>query len=277
MIGDGRRVHRVHQQVLHPGPRPVGEVRRDAGRDGGERADLPAARHRGVRRRRRPRRRREPDADARDGARPRRRPRSSSRACTSATAPSRCCAASISRVPRGATVAVVGATGSGKSTVIKLLTRLYERDRGAIRIDGVDIRDLPLAELRRRITVVSQDVILFAGTLADNIALGKPYDRAQLDEAVRRVGLDRALARRGADVDDAGRRARQQLLRRRAPARRVRARAAPRSRDPHPRRGDRARRPGGRGADRARRRRADEGRARRSSSRTGCRPSATPT
>jgi ATP-binding cassette, subfamily B, multidrug efflux pump len=104
------------------------------------------------------------------------------------------------RVPRGATVAVVGATGSGKSTVIKLLTRLYERERGAIKIDGVDIRDLPLAELRARITVVSQDVMLFAGTLADNIALGKPYDRARLDEAVHRVGLDRALKRRGDDV-----------------------------------------------------------------------------
>jgi ATP-binding cassette subfamily B multidrug efflux pump len=105
------------------------------------------------------------------------------------------------RVPRGATIAVVGATGSGKSTVIKLLTRLYERDRGAIRIDGVDVRDLALAELRRRITVVSQDVILFAGTLEDNIALGKPYDRAQLDAAVHRVGLDRALARRGTGLE----------------------------------------------------------------------------
>jgi ATP-binding cassette, subfamily B, multidrug efflux pump len=104
------------------------------------------------------------------------------------------------RVPRGATVAVVGATGSGKSTVIKLLTRLYERTHGTIEIDGTDVRDIPLAELRSRITVVSQDVTLFAGTLADNIALGKPYDRARLDAAVRRVGLDRALARRGDDV-----------------------------------------------------------------------------
>jgi ATP-binding cassette subfamily B multidrug efflux pump len=104
------------------------------------------------------------------------------------------------RVPRGATVAVVGATGSGKSTIIKLLTRLYERDRGVIKIHGKDVRDLPLDELRDRITVVSQDVVLFAGSLADNIALGKPYDRARLDEAVRRVGLDRALTRRGADV-----------------------------------------------------------------------------
>jgi ATP-binding cassette subfamily B protein len=104
-------------------------------------------------------------------------------------------------VPRGAKVAVVGATGSGKSTVIKLLTRLYERERGAIRIDGVDVRDLPLAELRKRITVVSQDVILFAGTLADNIALGKPYERERLDEAVKRVGLDKMLVRRGDDIN----------------------------------------------------------------------------
>lgn len=103
-------------------------------------------------------------------------------------------------VPRGATVAVVGATGSGKSTVIKLLTRLYERDRGSIQLDGQDIHELSLDALRRRITVVSQDVLLFAGTLAENIALGKPYDPAKLDEAVQRVGLHRALERRGADV-----------------------------------------------------------------------------
>ena len=105
------------------------------------------------------------------------------------------------RVPRGATVAVVGATGSGKSTVIKMLTRLYERDRGSIKLDGVDLRDIPLAELRRRITVVSQDVVLFAGTLADNIAMGQTFERAALEEAVRRVGLDRALVRRGSGLD----------------------------------------------------------------------------
>jgi ATP-binding cassette, subfamily B, multidrug efflux pump len=105
------------------------------------------------------------------------------------------------RITRGSTIAMVGATGSGKSTVIKLLTRLYERDRGAIRIDGVDVRDLPLAELRRRITVVSQDVILFAGTLEDNITLGKPYARDQIEAAIRRVGLDRALARRGTGLE----------------------------------------------------------------------------
>ena len=102
-------------------------------------------------------------------------------------------------VPRGATVAVVGATGSGKSTVIKLLTRLYERERGAIRLDGADIRDLSLSELRSRITVVSQDVTLFAGSLRDNITLGKPHAPEAIAAAVKRVGLDRALARRASE------------------------------------------------------------------------------
>jgi ATP-binding cassette subfamily B protein len=105
------------------------------------------------------------------------------------------------KVPRGATVAVVGATGSGKSTVIKLLTRLYEHDRGDIKLDGVDVRAVPLGELRERITVVSQDVVLFAGSLRENITLGRVYDEARIDEAVRRVGLDRALARRGDGLD----------------------------------------------------------------------------
>ncbi len=105
------------------------------------------------------------------------------------------------KVPRGATVAIVGATGSGKSTVIKLLTRLYEHQQGDIKLDGVDIRALPLSELRERITVVSQDVMLFAGTLRENITLGKPCDEARLEQAVRRVGLDRALVRRGDGID----------------------------------------------------------------------------
>ncbi len=105
------------------------------------------------------------------------------------------------KVPRGATVAVVGATGSGKSTVIKLLTRLYEHQQGDIKLDGIDIRAIPLSELRERITVVSQDVMLFAGTLRENITLGKSYDQARLDQAIQRVGLDRALARRGDGID----------------------------------------------------------------------------
>ncbi|HRC59300.1 MAG TPA: ATP-binding cassette domain-containing protein, partial [Kofleriaceae bacterium] len=101
----------------------------------------------------------------------------------------------------GTTVAVVGATGSGKSTLIKLLTRLYDHDGGKIELAGVDIRSLPLEELRRRVTVVSQDVMMFGGTLAENISLGLDVPRETLLEAARRVGLDRALERRGTTLD----------------------------------------------------------------------------
>jgi ATP-binding cassette, subfamily B, multidrug efflux pump len=99
-------------------------------------------------------------------------------------------------IVRGQTIAVVGATGSGKSTLIKLLTRLYEVDRGAIRLGGKDIRDVPVDELRRRITVVSQDVFLFTGTVAENVGLELDVDRQVVLDAVRRVGADRRLARR---------------------------------------------------------------------------------
>ncbi len=104
-------------------------------------------------------------------------------------------------VPRGKTVAVVGATGSGKSTLIKLLTRLYDPGAGSIAIGGTDIRDLPSSELRQRVTVVSQDVYLFSGTVADNVELGiidASADPAPIvADALARVGGDRMLARRG--------------------------------------------------------------------------------
>ena len=107
-------------------------------------------------------------------------------------------------VPRGSTVAVVGATGSGKSTLIKLLTRLYEVERGAIRIGGRDVRDLPIDELRRRVTVVSQDVFLFTGTIAENVGLETGADRGRMIDAIRKVGADVRLARRaGSDAGDA--------------------------------------------------------------------------
>src|SRR5262249_55919350 len=93
------------------------------------------------------------------------------------------------RVMPGETVAVVGSTGAGKSTVIKLLARLYEATGGRILIDGQDTRELPLDQLRRRMVVISQDVFLFSGTIEDNLSLGLPemsHDR--LNEAARRVG-----------------------------------------------------------------------------------------
>ncbi|MBE7454184.1 MAG: ABC transporter ATP-binding protein [Kofleriaceae bacterium] len=109
-------------------------------------------------------------------------------------------------VPRGHTVAIVGATGSGKSTLIKLLARLYEVGGGRILVDGVDVRDLEVAELRRRVTVVSQDAALFAGSVYDNLALGavaagRTASREEVARAVTRVGLDRLLARRPEGLD----------------------------------------------------------------------------
>jgi ATP-binding cassette subfamily B protein len=111
-------------------------------------------------------------------------------------------------VPEGSTVAVVGATGSGKSTLVKLLTRLYEIDRGAIHVGGEDIRAMLPAALRRRVTVVTQDVMLFGGTVADNVRLGAardgtPLDRAGVMDALRRVGADRLLARRAESLEAA--------------------------------------------------------------------------
>lgn len=77
-------------------------------------------------------------------------------------------------IPSGKTLAIVGSTGSGKSTLIKLLLRLYEVDGGRITLDGVDLRELDLEGLRRSIGLVSQGVFLFHGTVADNIRYGRP-------------------------------------------------------------------------------------------------------
>jgi ABC-type multidrug transport system fused ATPase/permease subunit len=87
-------------------------------------------------------------------------------------------------VEPGEKVAFVGATGAGKTTVIKLLTRLYDVNRGVVRVDGIDVTELPQQELRRRIASVLQDVFLFSGSVARNIVLG----RDDLDEvAVHRA------------------------------------------------------------------------------------------
>jgi len=75
-------------------------------------------------------------------------------------------------VPAGKTIAIVGSTGSGKSTVVKLLLRLYEIQSGTITLDGINLQDLKLPDLRRSIGLVSQDVFLFHGTVAENIAYG---------------------------------------------------------------------------------------------------------
>ena len=102
----------------------------------------------------------------------------------------------------GETVAIVGATGAGKSTIIKLLPRLYDLQGGAIRIGGADVRTLDPRALRRRIVVVSQDVFMFSGTLRANIALGDDgLSDAQLLAAARRVGAERVIATRPEGLD----------------------------------------------------------------------------
>jgi ATP-binding cassette subfamily B protein len=92
-------------------------------------------------------------------------------------------------VPAGTTVALVGHTGAGKSTIAKLLARFYDPREGAIRIDGIDLRDATQASLRRQLGVVPQEGFLFAGTVRDNIAFGRP-DAApeQVASAARAVG-----------------------------------------------------------------------------------------
>ena len=94
-------------------------------------------------------------------------------------------------IPAGRTIGVVGATGSGKSTLVKLLLRFYEPRQGRILLDGTDIRDLDLRDLRRAIGFVSQDVFLFHGTVAENIAYGSfGASRAEVEAAARLAEAD---------------------------------------------------------------------------------------
>lgn len=105
-------------------------------------------------------------------------------------------------VQPGQRVGIVGATGSGKSTLINLLLRFYDVQRGRVLVDGIDVREWDTAELRRLFGLVLQDVHLFSGTIADNIRLGDP---AISDEQVRRaaeaVHADRFIAERAGGYD----------------------------------------------------------------------------
>jgi ATP-binding cassette subfamily B protein len=92
-------------------------------------------------------------------------------------------------VPAGQTVALVGATGAGKSTLAKLAARFYDPTDGAVTLDGVDLRDVADAELRTALAMITQEAFLFSGSVADNIALGRPdASRAAVVAAAEAVG-----------------------------------------------------------------------------------------
>jgi ATP-binding cassette subfamily B protein len=116
------------------------------------------------------------------------------------------------RVEPGEKVALVGPTGAGKTTVLKLLTRLYQPTRGRILLDGVDLRDLTQEHLRRRVAMVLQDVFLFSGSVAENVAVGRDdIDRATVERVAKAVqahrfvealpdGYDTQLRERGSNL-----------------------------------------------------------------------------
>lgn len=93
-------------------------------------------------------------------------------------------------IPAGQTVALVGSTGAGKSTVAKLVARFYDVRRGAVRLDGVDVRSVAPGDLRRAVVMVTQEAYLFSGSVAENIAVGRPdATRAEIEAAGRAVGV----------------------------------------------------------------------------------------
>ncbi|MER6127421.1 ABC transporter ATP-binding protein [Streptomyces sp. NPDC001795] len=92
-------------------------------------------------------------------------------------------------LPAGQTVAVVGATGAGKSTLAKLLARFYDPTDGRVLLDGVDLRELAVPELRRGVVMVTQEAFLFSGTVAENIAIGRPdATREEIERAAKAIG-----------------------------------------------------------------------------------------
>jgi ATP-binding cassette subfamily B protein len=99
------------------------------------------------------------------------------------------------RINPGEHVALVGPTGSGKTTIIRLLCRLYEPQQGRILLDGIDIRQLPIPTLRQRLGVVLQDTFLFSGNVADNLRLDSPISTDELRKTCRDLGLGPLLQR----------------------------------------------------------------------------------
>jgi ATP-binding cassette subfamily B protein len=107
---------------------------------------------------------------------------------------------SLSAKP-GEKIALVGPTGSGKSTITALLLRLYDVQSGAVRVNGRDVTTLPREELRRTFGVVPQDMFLFSGTVAENVAAGEVPDPARVREALSQVGALELVERREGGIN----------------------------------------------------------------------------
>ncbi|MDQ1375121.1 MAG: ATP-binding cassette, subfamily bacterial [Actinomycetota bacterium] len=107
-------------------------------------------------------------------------------------------------IPAGQTVALVGATGAGKTTIVRLLARFYDPNEGAVTLDGVDLRSLSEESLRRAVAMVTQESFLFSGSVADNISFGRPdAPRSEIEAAARAIGAHEFIAAlpQGYDTD----------------------------------------------------------------------------
>jgi ATP-binding cassette, subfamily B, bacterial len=106
-------------------------------------------------------------------------------------------------IPAGQTAALVGATGSGKTTIARLMARFYDPGQGRVLLDGVDLRSLSEPTLRREIVLITQENFLFSGTIADNIALGKPgASPAEIEAAARSIGAHTFISALPAGYDE---------------------------------------------------------------------------
>jgi ABC-type multidrug transport system fused ATPase/permease subunit len=93
------------------------------------------------------------------------------------------------RVPAGQIVALVGETGAGKTTIARLISRFYDPTEGRVTLDGIDLRSLAVADLRRAVVMVTQEGFLFSGTVGDNIMFGRPdATRSEMEDAARAIG-----------------------------------------------------------------------------------------
>jgi ATP-binding cassette, subfamily B, bacterial len=106
-------------------------------------------------------------------------------------------------IPAGQTAALVGTTGAGKTTIARLMARFYDPGQGRVLLDGVDLRQLDEPTLRREVIMITQENFLFSGTVAENIALGRPgASRAEIEEAALAIGAHEFIAALPAGYDE---------------------------------------------------------------------------